>query len=264
MSSQKANPKKGVLNNPKRYISMIPDKAMREAANECNNDGVWLWRTLPSFELFELSSMDFRITKDNVRRIFNILRVLSENNCLNIRLIYRERDNVELIRIYANNFQREKVFKLIKSAVKKKCNIEKLREPIQEVYKMHRMLTDEDIEHQAVYKDIGILKMFVMKNVNNSYFYFGLTRVRNIFCQNLPETTDKHRDVNYTCGFDFNSVVLKKLKKINKELEAEFKWQADEFDKMCAKYRHDPNDEDSDMFVRLAKVRDAYTTYGVY
>lgn len=263
MNNRKIKVRNKIRTNPKyEYISMIPDKYMREAALECNRDGVWLWRFFPSFELFELSNIDLRVTKDNIRRIFNILKVLSENQCLNIRFIYREEKYIELIRIYAGTFQREKIFKLVKESVKKKCNLEELTTPLQEVYKMHRTLTDEDMEHQIVYKDESALKCFTMKNIDNSYFSFGLERVRNIFNMQLLRTEDKHRDINYNYRYRTSKTMTKKLKKINEALDKEFKWQAEEFDKMCAKYRHDPNDEDSDMFVRLAKVRDAYDIDG--
>lgn len=263
MNNQKLKGRKKACKNPKyEYISMIPDKYMREAALECNRYGVWLWRFLPSFELFEFSNIDVRVTKDNVKRIFNILKTLSENQCLNIRFIYREEKYIELFRIYAGTFQREKIFKLVKEAVRKKCDFEELTMPLQEVYKMHRTLTDEDMEHQIVYRDEGVLKSFTMKNLDNSYFSFGLKRVKGIFDTQLLRTEDKHMDINYNYRYRPSEMMTKKLKKINEALDKEFEWQAEEFDKMCAKYRHDPNDEDSDMFVRLAKVRDAYEIGG--
>ena len=239
-------------------IEITNDKELREAVKECNRNGARVKRFFTTCEPFELACIALRITKENEGRIFNILKELQENECLKIMFSYNENENLEMLHVYGNIRNKAKVFSIVRYAVKRKCNFNKLSLPLQEIYKMHKTLFKEDIEHQIKYNEGFVFQSAVIRNLDNSYFRFGLNRVKNIFSSSLMQTIDRNGNENFNYRFRIERDMFYKLRSINSELEKEFKWQANEFEALCAKYRMDPSDEDSDMFVRLAKVRDEY------
>ena len=68
---------------------------------------------------------------------------------------------------------------------------------LQEIYKMHKIMTDEDMEHDLLYSECEILKFFTMRNIDNTYFKFGLDRVKNIFDSLLLKTTNSLENEKY-------------------------------------------------------------------
>ncbi|MBQ9267329.1 MAG: hypothetical protein IJ217_03520 [Clostridia bacterium] len=237
-------------------IETLPDKELREAIKECNRSGARVKGFFTTLEISELASMALRITKENERRLFNILRELEANHCLRIVLAYDEFDHLDTLRIFGNIRNKAKVFTIVRSAVKKKSDFDTLSPQLQEIYKMHKSLVREDLEHQIKYKEGRLLQSTIICNIDSSYFSYGADRVKKIYSSMLWENNDDMRNGNYTYRFRDKNSMLNKMKQINVELDKEFQWQADELEALSAKYRWDPNDENSDMFVRLAKVRD--------
>ena len=240
------------------YINFIKDKNMREAIIQCNRYGVTVNSYFHSVEFSEKSCVDLKIMKGNEGRIYSILEELKRNKCLDIMLFYDEFRKLDALRIYGSVFNKSKVFTIVRKAVKRKTTISRMSLELQEIYKMHKIMKDEDMEHELLYRNLGCFRFFTMRNVENTYFRFGLDRVKKIFDSLLFRTIDSKRNECYNYKFILESSMLNKLKNINLILEEEFKWQADEFELLCDKYRRTAGNEEVDMFARLAKVRDEY------
>ncbi len=235
----------------------IEDKSLKNTVKACNEYGVRVAGFFPSFDFFETSYITLKILRGNEKRIFNILQNLEAKRNINVEFLSYGDKNVETVKIFANWWHKKEVFKIIQEAVKKKCDLSKLSDVLKEIYNMHKLLTKEDISHRIHYAKREIIYYFSISNLH-SYFSFGLNRVKDIFKNTLGERIDKNGDWQYEYSFHFGKSMLMKLKTLNQKLENEFKWQSNELEALSARYRKNPNEEDTDMFKRLAKIRDEH------
>lgn len=250
-----------VKQNPKNKIEVaiqgLENKNLKDAIQECNKCGVSVIGFSINLKIFSKAYITLRILKGNERRIFNILNELKKQCPLSIHLLSEENKNLEAVKIFVDWWNQDKVFQMIRQAVKKKTNFENLNQTLQEVYQMHKMLAKEDIDHDICYEEGKLFYGFRISQIQ-SYFSYGANRLKDIFEKSLEKSINEFEEEEYHYLWHTRKGMLKKLKDLNQKLKEEFQWQADELEALSAKYRRNPNDEDSDMFVRLAKVRDEY------
>lgn len=245
----------GYKNDIDFAIETLPDKRLKETIKTCNRNGVFVKRFYLAVEFRELSSISLIITKSNENRIFNIIKKLENSHLLKSSFIYNESEDIELIRLFANKFNKEDVFDIICKASSKKEKFDNLSVQLKEIYKMHKTMTNESISHQIEYNSGRIFYSATIKNIE-SFFDYGADRVRKIYKKYLWESNDSMNNVNFRYRLRGKVGMYNKMKKINEKLNEEFKWQEKEFEALSAKYRWNLNDYNSDMFSRLAKVRD--------
>lgn len=235
-------------------IETLPDEKLKSTIKECNKYGVYVKGFYTTFNISELAAIKLKITKDNEKRIFNILKHLECNRCLRVTFSYKEDQDLKLITIYANIMNKSKVFDIVRNSVKSKCSFDDLTAETREIYEMHQLLSKEDISHDIGTKNIAMVNTVEVKNIV-SYFSYGSDRIKDVYNSLMNGwSCFKNEDSFVVSGINKNQLV-DTLHTINDKLYKEFKWQEDELESFSQKYRWNPNDNDSNMFVRLSKVR---------
>ena len=243
--------KKGYsINKNDIALETLPDKELKETVKECNKFGAPVKGFYTAMSIYEHAGITLQIKKDNELKIINVLRKLDEEGCLKVALLYDETQNIELVKIFANNINKAKIFKIIREAIRKKSNENQLNNPINEIYKMHKLLKNEDINHQIKYNSGKLFDSFKIQNIN-SYFEFGANRIKKVFNTYLWESFDNMNNKEYRCFLKSKMSMCNIIGKINNELNEEFKWQEKELETLFNKYRRDAYSEKSDIFLEF-------------
>lgn len=237
----------------KLAIDIIPNKELKEAAKECNQNGVTVKSFYPSFSINETEYIVLIINKNNELKILNIIKSLYSAGCFNAFLLYNDKEHVESIKITANYFNKIKVFEIIKQSCKNKCNIDDLPEQAKEIYIMHKQLTNEEINHVIHYSAGNFLQSFSINNVD-SFLGFESNQIKKIYSSHLWETIDNDGNSSFIYKYREKNRFLQKMRTINLSIEDEIKREEQELKNIYEKYRC--NIGEGDMLNRLSKIRD--------
>ena len=231
----------GEYNNAMDFIiDIIPNKELKEVAKMCNKKGVIVKGLFPSYELTELEYLTLKITKDNERRIFSIIKELSENTSINILFLFDDSNYDECVRIYGNSFNKVKVFNIVKNACKKKCNESSLPNNLKEIYRLHKLLLSEGVKHEIRYKQGIVVKSIIINNID-SYFDYEANIIKSILKKLIWEKFNDITNSSFVYQSFMNRHFIKKIELLNTQIEEEFKQQEIQFKAYCNKYRRCSN-----------------------